>query len=145
MKHKTQKTDMNPYIICPTQSRHEAGNVDYGIYIPTGLTAPPFKRNSYVVSKPTGKIKNPRAPWAYINHKVPLFVEDLYFDEDERKWIYTLLLQCAYPCEDAYPDWYYCRNPDFELVELNNISEDELTFYAENEEKAQIKYDHVND
>ena len=40
---------VNPYIICPTQSKDKAGNVDYVIYIPTGLTAPPFKRNSYVV------------------------------------------------------------------------------------------------
>ena len=36
-------TDMNPYIICPTQSEHEVfdgddvDGVDYGIYIPTGL------------------------------------------------------------------------------------------------------------
>ena len=28
----------NPYIICPTQSKHEAGNVDYEIHIPRGLS-----------------------------------------------------------------------------------------------------------
>ena len=138
---------MNPYIICPTQSKNEVfdgddvDGVDYGIYIPRGLTAAPqFRWHSYVVLKPNA-IENPRSPWAYINHKVPLLVEESYFDKDKRKWLYTLSLQCAYREDDAYPDWYYCRNPNFELVELDNISEDKLTFYAENKEKARIKYD----
>jgi len=73
---------------------------------------------------------------------MPLCVQDSDFDEDERKWIYTLSLKCARDFEDAYPDWHCCYYLEFELVELN-ISEDELTFYAENAEKAQIKYDHM--
>ena len=139
---------MNPYIICPTQSEHEVfdgddvDGVDYGIYIPRGLTAAPkFGWHSYVVVKPDAVIENPRSSGDYINHKVPLVVEDSYFDEVVQIWYYTVLLQCARDFEDAYPDWYYCWNPEFALVELKNISEDKLTFYAKNREQAQKKYE----
>ena len=131
---------MNPYIICPTQSRHKAGNVDYGIDIPRGLS-PKFEKEEYVVLKPGVTVENPRATWAIIDDKVPLLVESSYFDDRENKFYYNLSLQCAGNERETYPDWHYCTNPAFELDTLSDWQpQDKLMLYAKNEERAKEKY-----